>query len=68
MRYFYTIILASYLSYTPVQAQDNGGFFGKITERFSGEVKIGSYTFKDGSVYTGELKSRKPHGKGKTII
>ena len=31
------------------------------------QIKIGSYTFKDGGEYTGELKGRKPNGKGKTI-
>ena len=32
------------------------------------QIKIGNYTFKDGGEYTGELKSRKPNGKGKTVI
>ena len=40
-------------------AQDNntskGGFFGKLKDTFSTEIKIGNYTFKDGSVYTGCL-------------
>ena len=53
-------------------AQENegkkGGFFGKIKDTFSTEIKIGNYTFKDGSVYTGEMKSRKPNGKGKTVF
>lgn len=31
------------------------------------QIKIGNYTFKDGGEYTGELKGRKPNGKGKTI-
>ena len=31
------------------------------------QIKIGNYTFKDGGEYTGELKSRKPNGKGKTV-
>ena len=52
-------------------AQENegkkGGFFGKIKDTFSTEIKIGNYTFKDGSVYTGEMKGRKPNGKGKTV-
>ena len=53
-------------------AQDNntskGGFFGKLKDTFSTEIKIGNYTFKDGSVYTGEMKGRKPNGKGKTVF
>ena len=32
------------------------------------QIKIGNHTFKDGSSYTGELKGRKPHGKGKTVF
>ena len=32
------------------------------------QIKIGNYTFKDGGEYTGELKGRKPNGKGKTKI
>ena len=32
------------------------------------QIKIGNYTFKDGGEYTGELKSRKPNGKGKTVF
>ena len=31
-------------------------------------INIGTYTFKDGSVYTGELKGRKPNGKGRTVM
>ena len=31
------------------------------------QIKIGNYTFKAGGEYTGELKGRKPNGKGKTI-
>ena len=53
-------------------AQENegkkGGFFGKIKDTFSTDIKIGNYTFKDGSVYTGEMKGRKPNGKGKTVF
>ena len=32
------------------------------------QIKIGNYTFKDGGEYTGELKGRKPNGKGKTTV
>ena len=31
-------------------------------------ITIGNYTFKDGGVYTGEIKGRKPHGKGRTVM
>ena len=40
----------------------------KIKDTFSTEIKIGNYTFKDGSVYTGEMKGRKPNGKGLSLI
>lgn len=32
------------------------------------QIKIGNYTFKDGGEYTGELKGRKPNGKGKNNL
>lgn len=31
------------------------------------QIKIGNYRFDDGSEYSGELKGRRPHGKGRTI-
>ena len=34
----------------------------------SAQIKIGNYKFKDGSEYIGELKGRKPNGKGKTTF
>ena len=34
----------------------------------SAQIKIGNYTFKDGSEYVGELKGKKPNGKGKTTF
>ena len=37
--------------YLPVQAQ---------------KIQVGSYTFKDGSVYTGDLYNGKPNGVGRT--
>ena len=46
------------------QAQVQGNLFGSNSEGIS----IKTYTFKDGSVYTGEMKSRKPDGKGKTVF
>ena len=49
-------------------AQSEGGFFSKLKGSLSSEVKIGTYTFKDGSVYNGEMKGRKPSGKGKTVF
>ena len=67
-KYLYTTLLLALLAQEGVMAQENegkkGGFFGKIKDTFSTEIKIGNYTFKDGSVYTGEMKGRKPNGKG----
>lgn len=31
----------------------------------SAQMSLGYYKFKDGSEYTGELKGRRPNGKGK---
>ena len=66
-KYLYTTLLLALLAQEGVMAQENegkkGGFFGKIKDTFSTEIKIGNYTFKDGSVYTGEMKGRKPNGK-----
>ena len=39
-----------------------------ISSSISAQIKIGNYAFKDGSVYTGELKGKKPNGKGKTVF
>lgn len=68
MKYLYTAIFLLYLSQGSVAAQEKGGFFDKIKGTFSSEIKIGTHTFKDGSVYTGEMKGRKPNGKGKTVF
>ena len=71
-KYLYTTLLWALLSQAGAMAQENegkkSGFFGKIKDTFSTEIKIGNYTFKDGSVYTGEMKGRKPNGKGKTVF
>ena len=71
-KYLYTTLFLTLLAQGGVMAQDNntskGGFFGKLKDTFSTEIKIGNYTFKDGSVYTGEMKGRKPNGKGKTVF
>ena len=71
-KYLYTTLLLALLAQGGAMAQDNegkkSGFFGKIKDTFSTEIKIGNYTFKDGSVYTGEMKGRKPNGKGKTVF
>ena len=32
------------------------------------KLKIGTYTFKDGAVYTGDLEGGRPNGKGKTVF
>ena len=63
-----TAIILLYLSQGSAAAQEKGGFFDKIKGTFSSEIKIGTHTFKDGSVYTGEMKGRKPNGKGKTVF
>lgn len=68
MKYLYTALILVFLSQEGAVAQSKGGFFGKIKDTFSTEIKIGNYTFKDGSVYTGEMKGRKPNGKGKTVF
>lgn len=34
----------------------------------SAQLSLGYYKFKDGSEYTGELKGKKPHGKGRTVF
>ena len=39
-----------------------------ITTGLSAQIKIGNYTFKDGAEYTGELKGKRPNGKGKTVF
>ena len=33
----------------------------------SAQLSIGYYKFKDGSEYTGELKGRRPNGKGVSV-
>ena len=54
-KYLYTTLLLALLAQEGVMAQENegkkGGFFGKIKDTFSTEIKIGNYTFKDGSLY-----------------
>ena len=73
-KYLYTTLFLVLIAQGGVMAQDTiitnkgGGFFEKLKGTFSSELKIGNYTFKDGSVYTGEMKSRKPNGKGKTVF
>ena len=66
-KYLYTTLLLALLAQEGVMAQENegkkGGFFGKIKDTFSTEIKIGNYTFKDGSVYTGEMKGRREHSR-----
>ena len=32
------------------------------------QINIGFYKFKNGAEYTGELKGKKPNGKGKTLF
>ena len=49
-KYLYTTLLLALLAQEGVMAQENegkkGGFFGKIKDTFSTEIKIGNYTFK----------------------
>ena len=40
--------------------------FGSVSA--SAQMSLGYYQFKDGSEYTGELKGRKPNGKGRTVF
>ena len=40
--------------------------FATISLMASAQIRIGNYTFRDGGEYVGELKARKPHGKGRT--
>ena len=68
MKYLYTAVFLLFLSQGNAAAQEKSGIFDKIKGTFSSEIKIGTYTFKDGSVYTGEIKGRKPNGKGKTVF
>ena len=39
--------------------------FGSLS--VSAQMSLGYYKFKDGAEYTGELKGRRPNGKGKTV-
>ena len=32
------------------------------------QLSLGYYKFKDGAEYTGELKGKRPNGKGKTVF
>ena len=34
----------------------------------SAQLSLGYYKFKDGAEYTGELKGRRPNGKGRTVF
>ena len=49
-------------------APAQGRFVDKVAGVFSPHIKIGNYTFKDGSAYTGELRYGRPNGKGKTVF
>ena len=65
MKYLYTALILAFLCQGGATAQEKkSGFFDKVKNTFSSEIKIGTYTFKDnGAVYTGEIKGRKPNGK-----
>ena len=71
MRKFYMAAFALALCFSAgasAQEQQKEGFLGKLKGVFSSEIKIGTCTLKDGSVYTGEMKGRKPNGRGKTVF
>ena len=38
------------------------------TGPLSAQLSLGYYKFKDGAEYTGELKGRRPNGKGRTFF
>jgi hypothetical protein len=62
MKYLYTALILVFMSQGGATAQEKkSGFFDKVKTTFSSEIKIGTHTFKDGSVYTGEMKGRKPN-------
>lgn len=46
-RYIYTALILAALSQGSAVAQNKGGFFSKVRDTFSTEIKIGNYTFKD---------------------
>ena len=51
MRYLYSALIVAFLSSNGMMAQEKKpGFFDKVKNTFSSEIKIGTYTFKDGSV------------------
>ena len=48
----FSLLILFFLSFIVVDAQ---------------RIVIGSYTFKDGAVFTGEMLGNKPNGKGVTV-
>ena len=68
MKHLYIVAITLLLSISTLSAQSKSNFLDRVKGVFSTEVKIGTYTFKDGSLYTGDLKRRKPHGMGKTVF
>ena len=65
---YISLILLTLGNQELLSQEKSNAFLDKIKSTFSPEIKIGTHTFKDGSVYTGEIKGRKPHGKGKTLF
>ena len=52
MKYLYTALILVFMSQGGATAQEKkSGFFDKVKTTFSSEIKIGTHTFKDGSVY-----------------
>ena len=64
----YILILISLLLSLNLAAQEKEGFMNRVKGLFSPGYRIGSYTFKDGSVYTGDLRKCRPNGVGKTLF
>ena len=42
--------------------------FALVTSTYAQKIKIGTYVFKDGAQYSGELMNGKPYGKGETVF
>ena len=71
MRYLCTyvvLLLGTCFSLSVSAQEEKGNFFSKVKSAFTADITIGTYTFKDGSVYTGEMKNRRPNGKGRTVF
>ena len=69
IRYIFPLFIILIESSLVMRAQEkNSSLLSRVKGRLSTEIVVGSYTFKDGSIYTGELRGRKPYGYGKTVF